>query len=75
MGKMLGMKLKQWRIEQGLSVEELASRVSSSGRAVIKWERGERRPRPETLAKIMVLTNGAVSWPDFFEPPAKTEAA
>jgi transcriptional regulator with XRE-family HTH domain len=68
------MKLKQWRLTQGLSVEELASRVDSSERAVIKWERGERRPRPETLMKIMAITDGAVSWGDFFDSAEESAA-
>lgn len=75
MGKIVGMKLKQWRTQQGLSIGEFASRVESSQRAVIKWERGERRPRPETLSKIIAITNGDVSWTDFFNPPTSGEAA
>jgi transcriptional regulator with XRE-family HTH domain len=64
------MKLKQWRTERGLSASDLASKLHFSERAVIKWERGERRPRPDALAAISSLTEGAVTPNDFFDPPA-----
>lgn len=62
------MKLRQWRTARGLSVSDLADKLQSSERAVIKWERGERRPRPGALAKIVSLTDGEVAPNDFFDP-------
>lgn len=47
-------------------LKALFPKVNASERAVIKWSRGERTPRPDAMKAIAAATNGAVSANDFF---------
>ena len=45
-------KLKQIRIEKGLTQKELAKLLNVSPAAYSLWEKGEREPRFEILRKL-----------------------
>lgn len=66
LGKMLGMKLREYISAQRLTTAEFAKQAGASERAVIKWMRGERIPRPEMMARISAATKGKVTANDFF---------
>jgi transcriptional regulator with XRE-family HTH domain len=49
-------RLKQLRIEQGVTQEKLGEAVGVDGRTIRRWERGERWPGPgniQALAKAL----------------------
>ena len=48
----LSEKLKQLRVEKGLTQEKLAELTGVSGGAVPKWENGQSGPTYETLAAL-----------------------
>ena len=67
------IKLRQWREANNLSMEEVAERLGVSGRMTIyRYERG-RVPEPDTLQKIIEITEGAVTADDWFEVPAHAQ--
>ena len=66
------MELKSYLDEQSLTCDFFAKLVGVTERAVIKWRRGERIPRPEHLKKINEITDGAVGPNDFFGVPIKS---
>ena len=51
----LAFKVKQIRLERGLTVPAVASAMGVSQQAVGKWERGEAMPRAELLPKLAKL--------------------
>ena len=66
MGNIAAMNLKAYLSQTGKKPREFAEEIDVSERAVIKWLRGERRPRPELIEKIRLATAGAVQPNDFF---------
>ncbi len=50
-------KLKELRIENKLSQQELAAQLNVSQRSISSWETGFRQPDFETLEKIAKLFN------------------
>ena len=52
---MLGKKIQQLRKENGLSQEELASKLTISRQAVSKWELGESMPDTENVVQLSKL--------------------
>jgi transcriptional regulator with XRE-family HTH domain len=64
------MELRSYLVEQSLTCEGFAKLVGVTERAVIKWRRGERIPRPEHIKKINKVTAGAVGPNDFFDVEA-----
>lgn len=72
------MKLKQYLHEKGLTDREFGEAVGASERAVIKWKRGERVPRPDAMSRIIEATSGLVTANDFYSDqasPVPAEAA
>ncbi|WNI16947.1 helix-turn-helix domain-containing protein [Actinacidiphila sp. ITFR-21] len=49
-----GLKIRQMRIERGVSLARFATAIGLSGAGLSRIERGSRSPRPETLLKIAV---------------------
>lgn len=61
------MKLRAYLREQGIKTEDFAKRLKVSKSAVAMWERGERMPRRDALARIAKITDGEVTANDFAE--------
>ena len=55
-------KLKQIRIEKGLTQKELAKLLNVSPAAYSLWEKGEREPRFEILRKLCNIFNVDISY-------------
>lgn len=69
-------KVKAARTELGLTQQELADAVGVSKRAIINYERGEKKPRPTTLlalAKALKVSTKFLSDPDCDNPVADIE--
>ena len=52
---MLGIKIQQLRKDNGMSQEELASRLTISRQAISKWELGESMPDTENIVQLSKL--------------------
>ena len=48
----LDSRLRQWRVDNGLSLQELSDLTGLSVSGLSRLERGERQPRPLTRVKI-----------------------
>lgn len=66
------MKIDEYLKQSQTTQAMLASRVGVSVQAVSLFCLGERIPRPETMRKIYVATNGAVTPNDFYGLPDGT---
>lgn len=66
------MKIEEYLKRCQITQAMLASRVGVSVQAVSLFCLGERIPRPETMRKIYVATNGAVTPNDFYGLPDGT---
>lgn len=53
----LGEKIKEIRIERGLTQKELATRLSTTQQNLAQYESGKRKPKLETLDKIAQALN------------------
>lgn len=61
------MKLKTWRIKQGLSQPEMADLIGVASRVTIaRYEAGDRMPEEQILRRIIEATGGEVTANDFF---------
>lgn len=59
----IGDRIRQKRIEMGLSQDELAQKVGYSSRSTVaKIEKGTRRPQVEDLKKIAEVLNVDMDW-------------
>jgi transcriptional regulator with XRE-family HTH domain len=52
--KLFAERLTKVRLGAGMTREQLADRSGLSVRGIIKWERGERLPGSEELAKLCI---------------------
>lgn len=57
MGKSIGIILKEKRLESGLSVKEISSRLTSKGykaseKTIYSWESGNSQPNPDALLEM-----------------------
>ena len=59
------MLLSDWMDKVGMSDGEMAAKVGCSRSAISRYRSGERMPRPETLIKLVDVTNHDVSPMDF----------
>ncbi|MBM3572586.1 MAG: helix-turn-helix domain-containing protein [Alphaproteobacteria bacterium] len=60
------MKLKKYFIQEGITASQFATRIGRAVSTVTRLANGETVPEPETLAKIVEATGGAVQPNDFF---------
>ncbi|MEB6292245.1 helix-turn-helix domain-containing protein [Mammaliicoccus sciuri] len=67
----LGKKIKNIRLQNGLTQEEFGDRFLGTKSLVSKWESGRNRPNPERLRKIANFANNTVEelLKDAEEPP------
>jgi len=66
--------LKVYLDQHGISVERFRREVGASRRTTVyRWLRGERIPAPGYMARIIDLTDGAVTANDFYT--ARQDAA
>ena len=66
-GMALAMKLKDWLIQEGLTVTEFARRMGRPQPTVWRYVNGERMPEKDAMAAIRRLTNRNVTSEDFYE--------
>ena len=59
------MGLSEWMDKVGMTDGEMARRVGCSRSAISRYRSGERMPRPDTLMKLVDVTNNDVSPMDF----------
>ena len=55
MARALGVRLRQARTEAGLTVRDLADRVGVDHSTVVRYESGERPPKPEKVASLLTV--------------------
>lgn len=55
----IGEKLKQTRVDAGVSQVELAERIGVYQKDISRWENGERTPSVEAFAKICRALNAS----------------
>ena len=46
------MKIKEYRIRKGMTVDELARRLGVTQQAVSNWENGMRSPKPVMIVRL-----------------------
>jgi len=52
MNKIFGERLKELRVENGLSCRELGRRIGVSGSSILRWEAGQNVILAELLVKL-----------------------
>ena len=57
MKNIFGKRLRELRLEQGLSKAQLAKNINVSDVAVSRWENGKRTPNIEQLRKLALFFN------------------
>lgn len=67
------MRLDQWRIEQGLNIQQLADRIPTTHTAAWRYCRGIRVPNRATMPAIYRVTAGQVQPNDFYDLPQLSE--
>lgn len=70
-------KLKEWRKAHGVTAEALAAKVNRLPRQIYRWEDGTCIPEPPVIAELEKITNGEVTFPDWFPratPPTEARA-
>lgn len=63
------MKLKEFRVGKGLSVEECAARHGVSDVGWGHWETGRRIPGKKRMVDLFIWSAGAVQPNDFYPLP------
>lgn len=58
----LSDNLRDKRIEQGLTMEELAVRVGLTRQAIDRYERNLAKPQPEVLVALAQSLNTTAEW-------------
>ncbi|OJV30667.1 MULTISPECIES: helix-turn-helix transcriptional regulator [unclassified Sphingomonas] len=61
--------LRAWRLGQGLTLDAAAAAVGTVRQVWYDWETGRRRPGPDALERIFLITDGAVEPNDFYPMP------
>ena len=60
--KLFGNRVRESRINKGLSVSQLASRIGVKPETVEKWESGETDPRPSKVNKLSGILGVSMIW-------------
>jgi transcriptional regulator with XRE-family HTH domain len=69
------MTLTEYLQAKNISAAEFGRRIGAGSRmTVTRYCRGERMPPPETMARIVEVTEGAVQPNDFYSLPAADDA-
>lgn len=63
------MKLSDFIDAQGLTASQFGVRIGVSRGAALRYATGARIPHPEIMARIYVVTGGAVTPNDFYDLP------
>ena len=75
--ELIGQKIKELRIQKGMSQEQLANAISISKSSISEWEACKRTPRMPTLRKIAaalgVSIDRLVTWKDADEAASDGE--
>lgn len=69
------IKLRSYLDREGIPRGEFARRIRVSAQALHRYMTGERRPRPEVMARISAETVGVIQPNDFFDVSIPIEAA
>lgn len=69
------MNLKDWRKQNGLSMERAAEILDLSQSTISRIEAGKQWPDKATVLKIVELTDGLVTANDFVNPAPTAETA
>lgn len=56
-----------WRKKNGVTQERAAADLKVSTSTLVKWEAGQRSPRPDKLSRIEIYTGGEVTPNEFFQ--------
>ena len=72
---MLGKKIQQLRKENGMSQEELASKLTISRQAISKWELGESMPDTENVVQLSKLFGVSTDYLLYDEFESEKDAA
>lgn len=62
-------RIRQFREQEGLSVEDLAERVGKSAATIYAWEAGATSPRMDDVPTLLRALKVNVS--EFFPPPPR----
>ena len=62
------MRLGDYLATNKISATEFASRIDATQAAVSRYVTGKRIPEPAIMAKIVQVTDGAVTPNDFYAP-------
>lgn len=57
-----GKKIKQLRIERGLTLEQVEKDLGITNSAVSKWERGEREPKLQNVKMLAAYYGVSFAW-------------
>lgn len=63
------MKLRTWRLNEGLTQPQLAERIGVTVSTISRYELG-RVPEPDVIKRIYAETNGKVAPSDFYDLPS-----
>lgn len=69
----IGNKIKQFRIERGYTVEELANKLGTSRPTVTRYENGTRKANQDVLFELANIFNKTLD--DFFPPKDNAQSA
>jgi DNA-binding transcriptional regulator YiaG len=53
--RILGERIKKWRLEQGLFQADLVKRIGVSEMIVINWEKGKTKPTKKSLQRLKII--------------------
>jgi len=70
MANISGMKLSDYISEKQTTASRFAGEVGVPVSTITRLLRGERRPGIDLVARITLVTDGAVTAEDFFQPTA-----
>jgi len=72
------VRLKEWRVKEGISQREAADRIGVDMMQFSKYERGLHKPNRPRSNRIEEVTQGhcpSTAWDDSLPPPEKPEQA
>jgi transcriptional regulator with XRE-family HTH domain len=73
MVEMIGRRLRRARAERGITQVELAARTGVAHSTIVRIERGQARPKIETLGRFAEALGVDPKWLAFGDGPERTE--